>query len=359
MNEICDKWESRIEWDEPKRCLLFKNHVTECSFSQELQMPVDDEAGFYDDAEAEPKFGVKSGRYRFPDPPGYERKRGQAAGFMRMTNLAAAFSDQIRLQHWRERMILLGLRADEVLVDELFAADLDNISPGDVRAFLEGHADRAAEIAGAGIGSRRGTARHTMLQASLESGTLTGTRRMRMQLESFYEALDKHYLEPLPGWTERRVCNTKYDVMGTLDMGVMCKLTGNIGILDLKTHRGFWSYLEIAGQQHGYDSADWAWEGPYDDTGRWVRPEKWNSVGLPGTEYEGRRVAYLAHMPQAPGPDQLPVEIHEVCLDYGQEVMEHAKKNIELRSRGQSVAFGRRIGSVRRVPRVDRSTIVV
>lgn len=309
----------------------------------------DDLDGFYDEAPAAPQYGIVRGRYMYPDPPGFKRLKGQR-GFMRMTNLAAAFSDQIRLQHWRERMLLLGLRADEVLVDELFAQGLETMDPDEAKDWLEKHADRAVEAAGGGAGARRGTARHTMLQVMMEAGVLTGTRTMRLQLHSLQEALVRHHLEPIPGMSERRVCNPVYGVMGTLDLGVRCLLTGQIGILDLKTQRRFWSYQEIAGQQHGYDSSPWMWDGPPDASGRWTAAPRWDLTGVPGGEFEGRRVALLAHMPQAPGPEQLPVEIHEVALDYGADVMTTAKRNVELRSLGASVAPGRRIGGVRPVP---------
>lgn len=302
---------------------------------------------WYDEAAAEPKYGIKRGRYVYPAPPGYTIPKGQR-GFMRMTNLAAAFSDQIRLQLWRERMIMLGLRTEEgeTLYDELMAANLEGLAQDEAKEFLEGMADRIADAAGASHGSRRGTARHTMLQAFMETGVLTGTRRMRLQHESLMEALDKHDLEPIPGMSERRVCNVQVGTMGTLDLGVLCRRTGQIGILDLKTQRRFWTYQEIAGQQWGYDSAGWMWEGPADDSGQWVPAPVWTLTGRV-KDFRLRRVALLAHMPQSPGPDQLPVQIHEVALDYGQEVMEQALRNVQLRSKGASVAEGRRVGALR------------
>jgi hypothetical protein len=316
-------------------------------------VPLDDEDGFYDEAEAAPKYGIKKGRYMYPAPPGYVPTKGQR-GFMRMTNLAAAFSDQIRLQKWRERMIMLGLRTDEgeALYDELMAAGLDSMPAEDAKEFLETMAERMADAAGAGLGARRGTARHTMLQVMQESGVLTGSRTMRLQLHSLFQAMEAHHLEPIPGWSERRVCNAEYGVMGTLDLGVRCRLTGQIGIMDLKTQRRFWSYQEIAGQQEGYDSAKWVWDGPPTPAGRWVPAPRWTLTGVPGGEFEGRRVALLAHMPQAQGPDQLPVEIHEVALDYGHDVMVQALGNVRLRSIGSSVALGRRVGAARPRPKI-------
>jgi hypothetical protein len=300
-----------------------------------------------DAAPAKPQYGLSNGRYVYPDPPGYVRPKGASSGFMRMTNLAGAFSDQIRLQNWRERMILLGIREDEgLLFDELAAQGLENMDADDAKDWLEQHATKCANRAGGDAGSRRGTARHLMVQTWLETGVITGHRTMRMQLNSLIAALDLHYLKPIPGWSERRVCHPEYGVMGTLDLRVRCLVTGQEGVLDLKTNREFWSYLEIAGQQFGYDSAPWTWEGPEDESGHWARmPANTLTGRMP--ELTGQRVALLAHMPQTPGPEQLPVEIHEVGLEFGQQVLDCALENVRLRSVGRSVAKGRRIGGVR------------
>lgn len=323
----------------------------------------DDEAGFYDEAPRPAMYGLGEnvgkvrGRYHFPDPPGYVRPKGAASGFMRMTNLASAFSDQKRLMAWRERMIMAGLRTPEgeVLFDEFMAMDLDSLSPDKVKKLLEECADRLANAAGAGHGARRGTARHTMLQAVQETGVLTGTRRMRLRYASLLKALERHRLEPLPGWSERRVCHPNYHVIGTLDLAVRHIPTGQTGILDLKTQRRFWTYMEICGQQFGYDDAPWVWEGEPDSSGQWVEAPRWNLTGAAGGEFEGRRVALLAHMPQEPGPDQLPVEIHEVSLEYGEAALGQALGNVYLRSVGASVAVGRRVGAVR--PLLDTRAI--
>lgn len=310
-----------------------------------------EEEFWYDPAPAADTYGVDlpgrpKGRYIFPDPPGYERSTTRP-GFMRMTNLASAFSDQYRLQKWRERMILMGIREDEgLLFDELAAEALERMDPKDANAWLERFANLCADRAGAGVGARRGTARHLMVQNLMETGTITGHRRMRLQLSSLWEALERHGLEPIPGWAERFVMNPRYHVMGKLDMRVRHLLTGQEGILDLKTQRGFWSYMEIAGQQHGYDDAEWVWEGPANDSGRWVKMPENNLTGLM-PENVGKRVALLAHMPHATGPDQLPVEIHEVSLEFGAEVLTCALENVRLRSIGASTAKGRRIGGVR------------
>lgn len=320
----------------------------------------DDLDGFYDEAPRPAVYGLGEfvgkmrGRYHFPDPPGWVRPKGMPAGFMRMTNLSSAFSDQKRLQAWRERMIMLGVRTPEgeTLMDEFMALDIEGMAPERAKGTLEEYAGRLADAAGAGHGARRGTARHAMLQAMQETGVLTGTRRMRLQYSSLQAALERHHLEPMAGWSERRVCHPAYGVMGTLDLGVRCTLTGQIGILDLKTQRRFWTYMEICGQQFGYDDAPWVWEGEPDPSGKWVPAPGWNLTGAAGGEFEGRRVALLAHMPQTPGPKQIPVEIHEVALDYGQQVLGQALGNVKLRSLGASTAAGRRVGGRRSIPKI-------
>lgn len=319
-------------------------------------MTVDNDAfyDFYDDAPALPKYGINLpgkpvGRYIFPDPPGFVRRKGMRPGFMRMTNLAASFSDQRALMLWRERMIVAGLRTEEgeTLYDEWMSHDVRDLTDAEVRDVMNKYADRFADAAKASLAARRGTARHAMLQTYAETGVITGTRTMRLQMESLLRALEAHELDILPGWSERRVCNTEFQVMGTLDLGVMCRRTGQVGVLDLKTQRKFWTYQEVAGQQYGYDSAEWVWSGPPNDDGFWVEAPEWSLTGRDGGEFEGRRVALLAHMPQEPGEGQLPVEIHEVALDFGRDVLLTAYRNVQLRSQGESVAKGRRVGSKR------------
>ena len=120
---------------------------------------------------------------------------------------------------------------------------------------------------------------------------------------------------------------------------------GRRGILDLKTQRRFWTYQEIAGQQCGYDSASWVWEGPEDQRGRWVpKPVEENTLmGRPGGMCEGKRVAILAHMPSDGGK----VQLHEVDLEYGAKVLEVASWVVALRSRGKSPVPGRGVGGLR------------
>ena len=311
----------------------------------------------FEDAEAPPKYGLTPDQayYKFPPPPGVEIPKGWR-GWKRMTNLVGAFSDQRALQLWLERQTLLGLLAnDGTVFDELAASGVEHLSPDEQRDMLEKFAQAARDAVGADTAARRGTARHTMLETYLTHGRQSGHRRMQLQMESLLEAMELHELDFIPGWSERKVWHPSGGgTMGTMDARVMCRRTGQVGIIDLKTQARFWTYQEHAGQQYGYDSAPWVWEGPQDDSGHWVVNPGNDLLGHPDGDLAGKRVALLAHMPQAPGPGQLPVQIHEVDLEYGKRVLDTAAVITELRSVGKSVSAGRRVGAIRPMSGVAR-----
>lgn len=294
----------------------------------------------FEDAERPPLYGVRAGRYRFPPPPGIEESSN---GWMRMTNLVSSFSDQERLQLWLEAKTLLGLLANDGLIfDELAAVAEEDLS----WELLAKFAEKARVAAGADAGARRGTARHLMLEGYLSTGTINGHRRMQLQMADLLKAMEEHELDFVPGDSEVTVFNEVAPgkgVIGTRDTRVMCRRTGQVGVLDLKTQARFWTYQEVCGQQEGYSSAQWDWSGPRDGSGCWVQARPNTLLGRPGGVAPGRRVALLAHMPSAGGP----VEIHEVDLEYGRKVLQLAVQIVELRSIGKSVAQGRRVGGLR------------
>jgi len=332
----------------------------------EVNTQVDD---FFDDAPAEPEYGVRAGRYRFPPPPGMQPSPN---GWMRMSNLVSAFSDQRALQLWLERVTLLGLLAHEgVIFDELAALPDHELTDEK----LAETAERARTAAGGDKGARKGTARHLTLSGYLETGEINGHRRMRLQMEDLLEEMDRHDLEFVPGWSERVVWHPiAGGTMGRLDARVLCRRTGQVGIMDLKTEKGnpktgrFWTYQEKAAQQCGYDSAAWVWEGPEGPGGRWapynpmpdadwfvardesgvVTRRGFNEpantlIGRDGGMCAGKRVAILAHMPSDGGR----VQLHEVDLEYGAQVLSVAAQVVNLRSRGKSVTQGRGVGGLR------------
>lgn len=288
------------------------------------------------------------GRYRYPAPPDWTGTRPKPSPanplglptFMRMTNLVSAFSDQERLQLWLTWKMLMGLRvSDGLLFDEWMAQPIETLEARLQSAAANKLAERARNAAGADAAARRGTARHNMMDTYLTTGVETGTRAMRVQLRDAMACLDAHGFDVIR--TEFRVWHPATGgVMGTSDAEILCRRTGQVGILDWKTQARFWTWQEIAGQLFGYDSAPWSWTGPPDPSGFWVPSTPHTLLGR-SPELLGRRVALVAHMPQAPGPGQLPVELWEVDLGYGQQVLQTAAENIRLRSIGRSQAMAR------------------
>ena len=311
------------------------------------------DSDFWDDAPAE--VGLKNGVYGlrsdkkfyiYPPPPGVDLPKGWQ-GWKRMTNLVGAFSDQKQLQEWMEWKVLMGFRAEDgLLVDEWMAESVEQMDEDDQRAIAKKYGELARMAADSMAAARRGTARHLMMDSYLQRGEVVGTRSMQAQRVSAMEALDRCNLEPID--SEFRVWHPAAGgTIGTSDCRVLCRRTGQVGILDWKTQARFWTFQEICGQLAGYADAPWVWVGPNTDEGRWVEQEPSTLMGHPDGEFPGRPVALVAHMPKGPGPDQLPVEILEVPLDYGRRVIELAAQVTELRSIGKSVALGRRVGAYR------------
>lgn len=303
----------------------------------------------FDDAPAT-AYGLDKalGKYRFPPPPGVTTKQST---WMRATNLVGAFSDQRALQLWLERMTMLGLLAhDGVLFDELAVSGVEEMAPADQRAFLEQHAKKARTVVGGDSGARRGTARHDMLDHYISTGERRGHGRMGLQLESLLEALERHQLDIIPGTQETHLWHpANGGTVGRRDCLVMCRLTGQVGLLDLKTQERFWTYQEHAGQQALYHDAPWKWHGdcwvPNDTFMLGRDPLGGVLLGRPGGVDPGKPVALLAHMPSK--GEALPVELHELSIGYGRQVVECAVRNVQLRSVGKSVAAGRRVGGIR------------
>lgn len=280
--------------------------------------------------------GKTRGRYHFPAPPG---EQPSARGWMRMTNLVSAFSDQERLQLWLTWKAFEGLRSHDVIFDEWMSERLDHLTDQQRKDLANEYAERARAAAKADEAARRGTARHNMVDAWATTGERNGTRSMLRQLDSYAEALDSADLEILE--SEFHVWHPAAGgTMGKSDARVMCRRTGQVGILDLKTQARFWTWQEICGQLYGYHSAPWVWSGPSTPEGCWVpRAATSNLMGRPGTRLAGQPVALVAHMPQAPGPGQLPVTIKQIPMAYGKQVLECAERNVLLRRAGAASGF--------------------
>jgi hypothetical protein len=288
-----------------------------------------------DDAEPAPLYGLDQalGRYRFPPPPGVDRPRG--ATWRRTTNLVKAFSDQYKLQLWLERMTLLGLLAnDGLLFDELAASGIEYL-PSDVQAkALRDWAEKARSAVGADKGARKGTARHNVLEHYIFADEVIGHRRMQVQMHALIDCMDRKDFEFIPGTQENFILHPAAGgVVGRRDARFLCRRTGQVGTIDLKTQERFWTYQEHAGQQWIYDTAPWVWEGPLSDAGRWAPQMCGTYLGRPGGPCEGKPAALLIHMPSKGGP----VGLHELDLEYGARVVEEAERIVALRTEGTRV----------------------
>lgn len=283
------------------------------------------------------------GKYRFPHP-----ETGKAGTWTRATNLVGAFSDQRALQLWLERMTLLGLLSnDGVLYDELAVSGVETMDKAEQDEYLKDFAGKARSVVGGDTGARKGTARHDMLEHYISTGERRGHRRMALQLDSLLEALERHELDIIPGTEETHLWHpANGGTVGRRDCLVMCRRTGYITVLDLKTQEKFWTYQEHAGQQALYFDAPWKWN---EGMSVWVPNDTFVSykplLGRIGGVAPGQPVALLAHMPSK--GEALPVEIHELSIGYGRQVIDAAVVNMQLRSVGKSVAQNRRVGGLR------------
>ena len=157
---------------------------------------------------------------------------------------------------------------------------------------------------------------------------------MQVQLHELLEKLDKLDFELIPGTQENFVFHPAGGgTVGRRDARFLCRRTGQIGTADLKTQERFWTYQEHSGQQYIYDTAPWVWDGPLDDAGRWVPQDAGSYVGRAGGACEGKPAALLLHMPSKGGP----VEVHEVDLSYGAQVVTLAERVTRLRAVGKKV----------------------
>ncbi len=277
----------------------------------------------------------QAGRYRFPPPPGVDRPRGGT--WRRTTNLVKAFSDQYKLQQWLERMTLLGLLAhDGLIFDELAASGVEYM-PDDVqRKVLADFAEKARSAIGADKGSRKGTARHNVLEHYIMAGEVIGHRRMQVQMHELIDVMDRKDFEFIPDSQEDYVWHPAAGgVVGRRDARFLCRRTGQVGTIDLKTQEKFWTYQEHAGQQCIYDTAPWVWTGPLSSAGCWTPQAVGTYLGRPGGVCEGKPAALLVHMPSK--PVGAPVELHELDLEYGGRVVDEAARIVALRSEGTRV----------------------
>lgn len=201
-----------------------------------------------------------NGRYHLPPlvseawQPNYAGKH-QPWGWMRMSNVIGAYSDQRALQLWQDEMALRGFAERHDLYERLC------VMPADAsREKWVALAEEARIAAKANAPAARGTARHDMLETWLTQSRAVGTVSMKLQLTEIITAFNDHLLRPVPELTERIIVNEQIQAAGRFDGAVIDLQTGELLIDDLKTkRRQFWTMLEVRAQLAGYTHATAMW----------------------------------------------------------------------------------------------------
>ena len=282
----------------------------------------------FDMASSRPPSIITAGRYRLPNLDGSPRP----GGLRRASNTASAISDQRNLTLWELRMALLGLRGRVDMFEELQATRIETMEAGDVKAYLEGLAERAKDAAGSGVGAARGTLRHTVVEdhhAGLPPVVAPSTQ-LGQQLGSYAAELKAQRLTAVPGMQEQVIVNEAVQSAGRFDNLLSCDVTGTLYIADLKSQASFWSWLEILIQQAIYAHADAI---AVVEGGRFVRYEPMPPVS--------RTRAIIMHMPSKgqagqEGAAANAVHLYEIDIEQGWRFALLAHEVCEARSAGKS-----------------------
>jgi hypothetical protein len=269
---------------------------------------------------------ISGGRYRLPRLDGSHKPNG----WMRVSNLVSAYSDQFGLRMWEIEQTLRGVKLDHGLYLELLETEG---SPLD-RQWVEQFIEQCKKAAGGSAGADHGNERHAAVEG-LHFGVDTArypseTRRM---LALYQSTLQRHGLTPLHGMQERRVLVSDLEVVGTLDnivtagtrrcpceSGAACGGTGFVPdnlVADLKTQRKFWTFLEIAAQLACYAHGDAMWD---PELGKWVP--------MPPVRQD---VALVLWMPRG----SKTVEVYEVDIVAGWKTAQRAHGVVLDRSAGK------------------------
>jgi len=260
------------------------------------------------------------GRYWLPNLDGSKHP----GGFMRVSNLVSAYSDQFALRVWELGEVLKGLEISSELYGALVQARPASMPKDDLRAWVEEFIEHAKEASGGNEGSNFGTQRHASVEtahAGLPTGHLdAGTRR---HLALYASALERNDLTALPGMQERVVLVEALEVCGTMDNVLHDRRTGEHVIGDLKTQRRFWTWLEIGAQLATYAHGDAVWDR---ERGCWM--------DMPRVSQD---VAMVLWMPRG----QWFVDVHEVDLRKGWVTAQRAYEVVKDRQEAKSVKGGR------------------
>lgn len=243
---------------------------------------------------------LRNGRYYF-ELPG-EEGSGNEVAFTRVTAFIKAAEENFALERWGMQNGLIGLAEDEGLYMKL--TSIPDFTSKEGKAELNEIAALAKERARGNDGARRGTAYHRYTE-HIDTGHPAASRipsKYRPKMERYQQRLREHRLVVIPEYVERRVMIPEYGLVGTLDRILMCELTGDLFVGDLKSARKFWSYNGISCQLAAYAHASWMWNA---DLGVWEP--------MPPVRQDLAVVMWMPHT--HPSEDNDDVEIHDVRID--------------------------------------------
>jgi hypothetical protein len=244
-----------------------------------------------------------NGRYLIPDLPadyraqfaaqGYAVPAARATGRTRATTFAKSISDTFTLSAWSQRMVAKGLGMRPDLVVASAAARVDD------KTTLDGIVDQAKDAAAARASANVGTAVHTLTEED-DRGQLKldlVPAPYGDDVRAWREALAAHNLRTDPGYIERSVLNTRWNIAGSFDR--LFQLPNGTWVVgDLKTGRNLqYGWNEIAIQLVIYALADAIYD--------WAR-----DVFLPMPEGLRTDYALVVHLPAGTGQ----AEVYRVDL---------------------------------------------
>jgi hypothetical protein len=278
--------------------------------------PLKDEE--FDTPDRRPEGVLRRGRYMLPRLDGTKQPRG----WMRVSNLVSAYSDQYALRVWEHLEVLKAVVKDSTLLDAFTTAGLAALAEEDFgqrKEFVEAWLERAKAVSGGDEGSNFGTRRHREVE-ELHAGLPlahhdAGARR---HLALYASALQRHGLTALPDMQERIVLVPVLEVCGRID-NVLQYADGGLTIADLKTQRKFHSWLEIGAQFACYANAEAMWDAP---SGRWV--------DMP---HVSKDTALALWMPRG----ELKVDVWEVDIRAGWRTAQRAFEVVQDRAEAKSV----------------------
>jgi hypothetical protein len=280
----------------------------------------------FETPDVKPESVLRRGRYMLPNLDGSHHPRG----FMRVSNLVSAYSDQYALRVWEHLEVLKAVVKDPTLLDAFTTAGLEALALEDFgqrKEFVEAWLERAKAVSGGDEGSNFGTRRHREVE-ELHAGLPlahhdAGARR---HLALYASALQRRGLIALPDMQERIVLVPVLEVCGRID-NVLQYADGGLTIADLKTQRKFHTFLEVAAQFACYANAEAMWDA---GLGRWV--------DMP---HVSKDVALALWMPRETEDGVPRVDVYGVDIRAGWRTAQRAYGVVQDRAEAKSVKGNR------------------